>query len=191
MKDHGIFTSSSHFWIHLHPLDPEAVAGAVYWYRVEAMCKHIELTKPPLVLGFSKDPARSASGAGFLVPKTTFFVNRAILKPQYCQSFDWENCTDREKGQRGEQIIAALIDHGVIQLMRQVSTSAREADEQFSGVDGWVTWQKKVKFEGKTETYRSANLFVQAREGGHRPNYTVDGLRRVTELLPLFKGREP
>ena len=190
MKDHGIFTSKAAFWIHLHPLDPRCPNGMVYWYRVEAMRRHIELTKPAIVIGFSKDAARTPSGAGFLIAKDTYFVSKAELKPQYCQGCDWANSTDRERGQWGELIIATLIDHGVVRLMRQVATSCRGEDEQFSGVDGAVEWLKKARFEGKTETYCSPNLFIQSHESSHRPNYTMDGIRRVTELLPLFRGRE-
>src|SRR4029077_696482 len=125
MKDHGIFTTNAAVQIHLHPIDPDAPTGAVYWFRVAAMRRHIELTKPPAVLGFSKDGARTLSGAGFLIPKSTFFVSGLKLPPRYCAGHDWRNATDRENVQQGEQIIAALIDHGVISLMRQVSTSAR------------------------------------------------------------------
>src|SRR4029077_3700681 len=188
MKAHGITTSKADFWIHLHPLD---AGGTAYWYRVPAMRAHIEQTNPPIQPGRSKDPWKTVTGAGYLIAKNTYFIQKAILDPKFCRDFDWLSSTDRERGQRGEQIVAALIDQGIIQLMRQVSTSARNQDDQFGGVDGFVTWQKKTRFEAKTETVVSINLFVQTQEAGHRPNYTADGLKRIT-TLPLFnKDREP
>ena len=188
MKDHGLFTTKAEFWIHLHPVDPQAPTGAVYWYRVQAMRRYIELTKPPTIYGFSKDAAKTLSGAGFLIPKSAFFISMAKLAPRYCEAHDWRNATDRENGQLGEQVIAALIDHGVISLMRQVSTSARAPEEQYNSIDGAVVWNKKARFEAKTETYQSSNLYIQTHEGGHKPNYTAEGIGRVTALLPLFKG---
>jgi hypothetical protein len=187
MKPHGLFNSKAAVWIHLHPLDPPN--GAAYWYRVAAARRYVELVRPALVIGFSKDAAKTPSGAGFLIPKNAFFVSKALLPPQYCKDFDWRDSTDRQRGQWGEQIIAALIEHGVIQFARQVTTACRTAEEQFAGVDGVVEWHKKLRFEVKTETYLSPNLFVQSHEAGHKPNYTGDGVRRVTELLPLFKNR--
>jgi hypothetical protein len=189
MKGHGIFSTNAVVQIHLHPIDPDVLTGAVYWYRVAAMRRHIELTKPRTVLGFSKDAAQTLSGAGYLIPKSTFFISGMKLPPRYCAGHDWRNATDRENGQRGEQIVAALIDHGVIQLMRQVSISTRTLEDQYAGVDGEVFWNRKTRFEAKTETYQSGNLYVQTHEGGHRPNYLADGVERVTTLLPLFKGR--
>lgn len=189
MKAHGIFTTKADSWIHLHPLD---ACGTVYWYRVPAMRGYIELTNPPVQLGRSKDAFHTPTGAGYLIAKNTFFIQKAILDPKFCRDFNWLNSTDRERGQRGEQIVAALIDQGIVQLMRQVSTSSRNQEDQFGGVDGFVTWQKKTRFEAKTETVTSLNLFVQTQEAGHRPNYTADGLKRVTTLLPLFtKDRDP
>lgn len=189
MKEHGIFTSKSEYWIHLHPLDLLAPAGVVYWYLVQAMRQYIELMKLKPVLGFSKDPSKTASGGGFLVPKSAFFISKAILPPQYCSDHDWRNSTDRENGQWGEAIIRSLLDHGLILLHRQVSTSIRTPEEQYAGIDGTVAWNKKVRFEGKTETIQSGNLFVQTHESGHKPNYLADGVERVTALLPLFKGK--
>lgn len=192
MKPHGVFSTKAEFWIHLLPLDPPH--GAVYWYRVAAMRLHIDLTKPAVIYGFSKDGNQTPTGAGFLIPKTTFFIHDAALDPKFCSGFDWTNTTDRERGQQGEQIVAALIDHGVIQLQRQVTTCSRDAGDQFDGVDGSVVWLKKARFEAKTETVRSPNLFVQTHEGRHRPNYTPAGVERRTDMLPLvFKdeARKP
>jgi hypothetical protein len=191
MREHGIFTTKAEYIIHLHPVDARAQHGIVYWYRVAAMRAHIELTKPSVIYGFSKDPAKTMSGAGYLIAKDAFFIRSAALDRRYCAGFDWsEATTDRERGMRGEQIVAALLDHGVIQLHRQVSTCARTIADQFDGIDGWIYWYKKIRFEAKTETVQSNNLFVQAQEGNHRPQYAQGGIERLTNLLPLFKGRD-
>jgi hypothetical protein len=185
MKQHGIHTTKAEYWIHLHPLDPPS--GAVYWYRVTAMRWFIELTKPAVTIGFSKDPANTPTGAGLLVNKSEFFINSVALSARYCRGFDWAGATDRQRGLRGEQIAAALIDHGIIQLYRQITTSARTQEEQCDSVDGSVTWLKKTRFEVKTETYRSDNLFVQTHEGFHKPNFTVGGIEKLSSMLPLFR----
>jgi hypothetical protein len=188
MKSHGIFTTKAEYLIHLHPIDPPH--GVVYWYRVAAMLAHIELTKPPVIYGLSKDPAKTLSGTGYLIRKDTFFIRSAQLDRRYCDGFDWTAATDREKGMRGEQIILALLDHGVITMHRQVSIAARTYEEQYSGIDGSVCWFKKMKFEAKTETIQSNNLFVQIHEANHRPNYLSGGFEKITNLLPLFKDHE-
>lgn len=181
MKAHGLLGSKADFWIHLHPLE-----DMVYWYRTEAMRLHIALCRPAIRIGKSKDPSKTASGAGYAIAKSECFILRAKLEPRYCRGIDWLGGTDRENGRRGELVIGALLDHGIISLMRQVSTASRNAGEQFASIDGSVTWQKKAWFEAKTETYVSENLFVQTHESGHQPHYTADGLKRVTSM-PLFK----
>jgi hypothetical protein len=188
MKDHGIHTTKTDYWIHLHPIDPRG-ASFVYWYRVAAMRAHIALNKLPVVLAMSKDPAKTVSGAGYVISKETFFIREEKVKERYCAGFDWVRATDRERGMRGQMIVEALLDHGVIQLNRQISISARSIQEEFDGIDGHVCWSKKMKFQTKTETVQSNNLFVQAREGRHQPNYTAAGIERPSDLLPLFNDR--
>jgi hypothetical protein len=177
MTEHGISTSTADYWLHFHPLEP-----MVYWYAREICLQYIERQKLPIKIGRSKDAERTATGAGYLVPKKTWFIVSQSVQPLYRDRPRWDKMTDREAGLMGAAIIQVEVDRGNIWLpvRRLVPRNSRE--DQCGGVDFELRFGGNASYEVKVERVLSENLFVQVGESGHVTNCTPDGQRRDTEL---------
>lgn len=183
MIDYGIHTTTADYWVHIFPL-----AERVYWYRVQHMLEFLRLAKKPLTIGKSKDG--TPTGAGYLVSQDEYFVSYAGVPSNYLGSFRWREMTDRECGFAGEHLVDVLVEHRVVTIPAFRLRNLRAKAEQYESKDFKGSYFGDLYFETKTERAESGNLFVQAKEGGHRVHLsTADG--RVTERVtaaPNFDG---
>ncbi len=176
MREHGIMTTGAEYWVHLFPLSYE-----VYWYRVEHCRQFIERKKVPIKLGKSADGA--ATGNGYLIPKTAYFVQRNDVPAQYVDHDNWRDMTDRQFGFMGEAIVGVLLEHRVVKFPPSYASLLRTKEAQFSASDFSVRWMQPFTFEAKTERHsESPNLYVQTHEGGHRV-HQLRGQGDVTERV--------
>ena len=182
MREHGIMTTVAEYWVHLFPLSYE-----VYWYRVEHCKQFIERKNVPIKLGKSADG--TATGNGYLIPKTSYFVKREDVPAQYMDHCNWRDMTDRQFGFMGEAIIGVLVEYRIIKFPPSVASLLRTKEAQFSASDFGVKWTQPFTFEAKTERRsETPNLFVQTHEGGHRVHLLRgrdDMTVRVTEAPSL------
>jgi len=185
LREYGISTTKADYWIHLFP-----TALEVFWYRVEHCRTYLDLKNVPVTLGRSRDGTVTANG--YLIPKTAHFVCRADVTPSDAVAFNWLDMTDRQFGFAGESLVASLIEKRVIHFPIARATLLQSAEEQYSSRDFSVAWFKPLSVEVKTDRHsKSANLYVQTHEGGHRFHQVrVDGdlVERVTSAPALNRG---
>jgi hypothetical protein len=195
MKEHGIWTTLADYWIHFHPLEAK-----VYWYLVDRMREYIQRQcdgSPcncsvglgdnscwgPINYGRSKDPNKTATGEGFLIEKSLWFIARADVPSLYINGVDWLNLSDREFGAReGEERVFRMIGRVIvptIELRNPNLIRKAKKDEQLQG------WDVKARFdrlfEIKTERVISNFLFVQRAERGHRVHHLSNGTEKYSE----------
>lgn len=164
MIERGIHNTKADFWAHLHPKD-----AAVYWYLVRNMRDWLADKKPISTLGSSKDGVKT--GAGYLVPKTAPFVQRAAVPAPMIAHFKWEEGTDREVGLLwGETVMDWMANAGLLRIPFFSATRLTAKQDQYSLGDFGIQFSMpRVQLvEVKTEMKESGNLFVQTHERGHR-----------------------
>jgi hypothetical protein len=147
--------------------------------------------KPPQHL--FKSPDESVTGAGYLIPKSTFFVSYSEIPAEYCHTVPWEKLTGRERGFAGEEIVEVLIEHRFISFPMRRAVPDCTKTGQYQSTDGKILWFGEAHYETKTEVLRSSNLCLQTHEGGHKVHLVRDGdrvVRRVT-AIPDFEDEIP
>jgi len=185
MINHGIHNSKADYWVHLCPLD-----SAAYWYRVDAMKEYISLDKNlRTTIGKSKDGTQT--GAGHLIPKGMFFINRVEVDQRYLAETDWILLTDREKGRRGQFVVYCLIEHKIINFPFARVCELGSKLDQYAGKDFAVQYFKNFTVEAKTETVSSRNIFIQTHEGNHKPNIVRDEGRLIERVTELSRDEVP
>lgn len=156
MIEHGIRTTEAYAWVHFFPLEANA-----YAYRVADAIAFVNRIHLPERVGRSKDGA--CTGAGYVIPRHLDFIVCSEVPNEYIESVNWRCMSDREFGLMGERIGLELIEHGVIRVPQRIVTLQSE-ESQFKAVDA----EAGGAYEIKTERRKSANLFIQTRERGHR-----------------------
>ena len=180
MREHGIMTTVSEYWVHLFPYSYE-----VYWYRVEHCQQFIERKNVPIKLG--KSPDGTPTGNGYLIPKTAYFVQRREVPAQYMDHCNWRDMTDRQFGFNGEAVVGVLVEHRVIQFPPSRASLLRTKEAQFNASDFDVRWTQAFTFEAKTERRSDTpSLYVQTHEGGHRVHQLRD--QEATERITNAPG---
>jgi hypothetical protein len=183
MIEHGIFTSKADFWAHLFPLEQ-----SIYVYRVSRMrwwINHIRTTHfhRGKVAGYSKGSG-NATGLGELVPKQKDWIKKHFVPTSYLADHDWENCTDRENGVRGQIVGKNLLSDGIFELPVIWTPHVVSREEQNAAIDYRAKLAIDIAIEFKTEILKSENLFVQTDEYGHDPHITRRSLDRKTTPFP-------
>ena len=173
MIEHGITTTRAEYWMHLFPL-----LYRVFWYRADQCRAYIKFYKPPLKIGNSNDG--TATGHGYLIPQSAYFVQSEIVPRSYLDHVEWRTLTDREAGLRGQEIGLTLIEHRVISFPPFLIRRRDDAESQRAAIDCELCWRVNVGIEIKTECVEFSNLFVQHREGMHRVHLTPNRTTRVT-----------
>ena len=182
MTERGITNTAADYWVHFFPL-----MRLVRWYSVATMQSFIQRTSPVTTLGNSKDGA--ATGAGYLIPASTYFIYESEVPDLYVGHVNWEGLTDRQAGLvLGEEIVSVLFDHRIIMIPQRRAVAIRSREAQIKGGDFRVDWFPEAIIEVKTEMLVSKNVFVQTHERGHRVHLAQDEgrlVRRVTAAPDL------
>jgi len=179
MTEYGIWTSAADYWVHFFPLE-----RAAYVYRVDLMREYIKRNNSPIMFGASKD--NSVTGAGYLVQQATYFVHTYSIPDRYLDHQKWQELTDREAGIIGETVVATLIEDQIIKFPFYRASRSRSRKEQLASIDFKVSYFKPFTIEAKTERKcGTGNLFIQARESGHKPNLLHGGATRSSDMPEL------
>jgi hypothetical protein len=185
VKTRGITTTGADFWAHLFP-----ESARLYWYPVSAMQAWIKDKKPQLRPGYSKDGTET--GGGYTIPKDAPFVVCTKVPDRMLADFDWARAnTDRQRGLWGEDILWWMLLVGSIRPPVWAVRRMDRRQEQFEIGDFELSFMPRPVFELKTEGPQyanSQNLFVQVKEGRHKPTLVrVSGgvVERHTPLPPL------
>lgn len=187
LHEFGIGTTKADYWVHLFPL---ASAPEVFWYRVDHCREYIERKKIVTTFGRSEDG--TITGAGYLIPKNSYFVSVAKVNAAYLTGYNWKDMTDREFGFAGEAIVGTLMEHLIVKFPVCRVSTLRTESAQFASTDFVAEWMVPFHIEVKSERPNSSNLFVQSHEGGHRVHQVRGSeilIERITNAPPLEKGR--
>lgn len=190
MTRYGIDTSKADFWVHFHPLHVTGfgnniapLEGAAFWYDAELCRRYIQRMNPQVIGGHSKNG--SITGAGYLIPKTVYFVHKVIVPQPYIAGIDWAGMTDRECGKLGEDCIKDMIANSVIPIPQRCVERV-PISQELEGCDFKLYGKAYRYVEVKTERDISGNLFVQCGERNHNPNLAIEAngemVERVTPL---------
>jgi hypothetical protein len=177
MKMHGISTTGADFWAHLFPAEL-----CIYWYSVRHMREHIAEKKPSEKVAHSKDGTKT--GAGYLVLKKEPFIERVPVPKNMINAFEWDEGTDRQIGLLwGEKVLDWMIGTTRLRIpyftVHKLNTKKSQYELGDFGIQ--FAMPRVVIVEVKTENVRSANLFVQTRERGHRVHQKRSEGEVVTE----------
>ena len=192
MTEHGIHNCKSNFWIHWHPLERrgDAACPCIYWYSVAHCREHISRRNLSIQSGYSKDASRTATGAGYLIPKSSLFVVRQQVPVNYANDYRWSEMTDREAGAiAGPRCVELMVMKREIWLPDRMLLSLNDRTNQLNGCDCELVIAPRLVFEIKTERVLSENLFVQTDEQGHRVHFTPNGVERFSQMDRFAEDR--
>jgi hypothetical protein len=150
---------------------------------------YVASKQTPTTFGRSRDDV--ITGAGYLVPKNTYFVFKASVPTNAVANFDWgPNVSQRQSGLAGQSVVASLVENQIIKIPARLVVFTKSVEDQFSSVDFRLEWFKPCKIEVKCELkHDTPNLYVQTHEGRHRVHLVrKDGqlVEQVTDI-PAFK----
>lgn len=186
MIKRGIWNTKADFWIHLFPLQ-----SVLYWYAVRHMQEHLKGKKEiGLIDGRSKDG--TVTGRGHLVLRSLPFIERVDVPAPMVSEFDWEGGNDRQVGLIwGETVLDWMATTNKLRIPFFTASRLSTRKEQYELGDFGVQFHMPTLqvAEVKTERVKSANLFVQTEEQGHKVFLAQDrsGLRHIHTDAPAFK----
>ena len=159
MFEYGIEKSTAHLWAHICPLD-----ATIYLYPRLNMLN--VLKKYPVSTG--------KTFIGHLVTirnnlkANDGFITGIEFGYRELKKHKWENASEHEAGEIGENIFVSLVDSGIIRLPAK-SSKFREKKDQYMGKDFVLTAKIpetiiEVKFDRPGGVWGTGNLFVQTHE---------------------------
>jgi hypothetical protein len=176
----GITTTGAAYWVHIHVLDRVA-----YWYSVARCLAYIKRHSLVTVIARSKDPEKTETATGYLVPKSALFVAQASFEIENAKKFATYmlELSDREFGFYCEEMGKDLISSGKLRLPFLSMRDATEAESSLWDIESFNQLMLRIEFKGERRNTR--NLFVQEMERDHKATFAPDGTERKTEKPPF------